>query len=87
MIHCTRQGLKKTWIQACPLSKQFSHFFSRYHFLCALVNFLLENELPAPFPIGQVNFNSYSPSKEINLPRTTGRDYFQTLLHTHEDLH
>ena len=29
LIHDTlyTQGLKKTWIQACPLSKQLSHFF------------------------------------------------------------
>ena len=40
---------------------------------------LLEDGLPGPWPIVQVIFKSYLPSKKINLFRTTGRHFFQAL--------
>ena len=43
------QGLKKTWVLACPLGKQLSHFG---HFLPFLHMILFEDDLPRPLPIG-----------------------------------
>ena len=41
---------------------------------------LLEDGLPRPWPIVQVIFERYLPSKKINLFWTTGRDFFRALL-------
>ena len=40
---------------------------------------LLEDELFRPFPMGQVSFKSYLPSKKIHLFRITGQNFFQAL--------
>ena len=42
--------------------------------------FSLEDEVPGPSPIGQVNiFKNYLPTKKIYLCQTTGQDVFQAL--------
>ena len=41
---------------------------------------LLEDGLLGPWPIVQVIFKSYLPSKKINLSWTTGQDFFRALL-------
>ena len=40
---------------------------------------LLEDGLFRPFPMGQVSFKSYLPSKKIHLFRITGQNFFQAL--------
>ena len=57
---------------ARPLRKQLSHF------ACPRL-LLLEDASPGLWPIGQLSFNSYLPSKKIYLSRNTGRDVFRAL--------
>ena len=67
------QGSKKTWIQACPLRKQLSHFACQGSLLTHLSGW--------PLPIGQESFESYLPSKKIYSFQATQRDFFWALLH------
>ena len=41
---------------------------------------LLEDDLPRPFPIGQVSSKGNLPDEKIYLSQTIGRDLFRALL-------
>ena len=65
------QVSKKTWIPACPLGKQLSHFACSEPLLARLYLIIFwKADSPGPLLIGEVSFKSYLPRKKIYLSMT-----------------